>query len=167
MIKANFQRRKMARDSRLNAKRMNRALFFCGLLLVSCAEKVVEPPENLIPKDKMTEILYDLALVNAAFSVNRVKFQEKGIEVMPFLYNKYGIDSVQFVTSDIYYASLPLEYEDMYETILARLEETTKEIEDQRKQKNDSIRKMTDKVKDSLKKVTSKKQPTATSPSKK
>ena len=38
------------------------------IILVSCAEKVVDEPENLISKEKMTEILHDLAILNAAKS---------------------------------------------------------------------------------------------------
>ncbi len=130
---------------------MRTVLFFCGfLLLFSCAEKVVEEPENLIPKDKMTEILYDLAVLNSTVSVNRMAFEKRGIEVMPYLYEKHGIDSIQFVSSDLYYASIPLEYESIYTTIVERLEKEVKDIEDVRKQKNDSIVKS--KVSDSLSK---------------
>ena len=32
------------------------------LIVVGCAEKVVEPPADVIPREKMITILYDLAL---------------------------------------------------------------------------------------------------------
>jgi hypothetical protein len=80
------------------------------LVLASCGEKVIEAPNDLIEKGKMADILYDLALINAAKSTNPGILEEGGIEPMEFLYKKYGVDSVQFVKSDIYYASIPLEY---------------------------------------------------------
>ncbi len=36
--------------------------------LFSCGEEVIEKPINLIPKEKMIDILYDLAIINAAKS---------------------------------------------------------------------------------------------------
>lgn len=126
--------------------------FFLGLmLLVSCAEKVVEEPENLIPKEKMTEILHDLAILNAAKSGARNKFNESGIDVMEFLYEKYGIDSTQFSQSDLYYASLPLEYQTIYQEVEARLKRQKDTLEAIGKRRNDSVRKANLKRSDSLK----------------
>ncbi len=153
MIKAFFLNLKKGNDLLLNARPMKTLFFFCGfLLLFSCAEKVIEEPENLIPKDKMTDILYDLALLNSTVSVNRAAFEKRGVEVMPYLYEKYNIDSIQFVSSDLYYASIPLEYEAMYTAIVERLQKEVDDIEDARKQKNDSIVKNKVKAKDSLSK---------------
>ncbi|NDV15164.1 DUF4296 domain-containing protein [Muricauda sp. TY007] len=126
--------------------------FFLGLmLLVSCAEKVVEEPENLIPKEEMTEILHDLAILNAAKSGARNKFNESGIDVMEFLYEKYGIDSTQFSQSDLYYASLPLEYQTIYQEVEARLKRQKDTLEAIGKRRNDSVRKANLKRSDSLK----------------
>lgn len=135
----------------MSAKPIRRTVFLIStLLLGACAEKVIEPPEDLIPQDTMTEILYDLSLLNAASSVGGNALKEKDIEVMPYLFDKYGIDSLQFVTSDQYYASVPLTYEAIYKEIQARLEKEVKEIEALRKQRSDSIRKQVDKRRDSL-----------------
>jgi hypothetical protein len=114
------------------------------LVLASCGEKVIEAPNDLIEKGKMADILYDLALINAAKSTNPGILEEGGIEPMEFLYKKYGVDSVQFVKSDIYYASIPLEYEAIYETVATRLEKNKKDSEDARKRKNDSIQKLSE-----------------------
>jgi len=145
----------MQKDSLLIGKPMRKILLFIAMTsLISCAEKVVEPPEDLIPKDKMVDILYDLALLNSASSTNPQALKEKEIEVMSYLFEKHAIDSLQFVESDFYYASIPLEYEAMYMKIKARLEGKVKEIDDARKQKNESAREKSKKRKDSLKKVT-------------
>ena len=125
-------------------------LFFGMILLVSCAEKVVEEPENLIPKEKMTEILHDLAILNASKSLTGNKFKDSGIEVMEFLYEKYNIDSAQFSQSDLYYASIPLEYQSIYEGVEARIKQQKDTLEAIGKRRNDSIRKANLARKDSL-----------------
>ncbi len=130
---------------------MRIALFLCGIVLMAgCKEKLIDPPENLIPQDRMTDILYDLAVLNGIKSTSETLLPNYEIETMPYLYKKYGVDSVQFVRSDQYYASIPQEYQKMYEEIKSRLEEQVKRIDAARKQRNDSIKKLTKKVRDSL-----------------
>ena len=51
------------------------------LILASCGEKVIEEPNDLIAKEKMVDILYDLALINAAKSTNPKILEEKGEDV--------------------------------------------------------------------------------------
>lgn len=117
-------------------------LFLCFLAIAfSCNEKVVEPPENLIAKEKMINILYDLAIINAGKATDPQVLEGLELEPMQFIYDKYGIDSVQFVTSDLYYASLPLEYEKIYKALEARLELEKERIEKEREAANDSVRK--------------------------
>ncbi|MAU15250.1 MAG: hypothetical protein CMH46_06875 [Muricauda sp.] len=123
------------------------------MIFFSCAEKVVEEPENLIPKEKMTEILHDLAILNAAKSSANRKFKDSGVDVMEFLYRKYDIDSAQFSQSDLYYASIPLEYQSIYEGVEAMLEQRKDTLEAMEKRRNDSVRKANLKRTDSIKKI--------------
>ena len=119
-------------------------IYFLPLLLLglfSCNEKLLEEPEDLIPEDKMVEILTDLAIVNAAKSTNVAVLQDQGIEPMDYIFEKYDIDSLQFVESDRYYASLPPEYEDIYKRVESRLEEQAKTLE-QAKRVSDSLRRV-------------------------
>ncbi len=106
------------------------AMAFC--FLVSCNEQLIEKPEKLIPKDKMVQILYDLAILTAAQNTNPAFLAEKNIKTMNFVYTKYGIDSIQFSKSDLYYASRPAEYEAIYTEIVALLEKDQKRIEEMR-----------------------------------
>jgi hypothetical protein len=119
-------------------------------MVTACAEKVIEAPENLIPKDKMADILHDLAVLNATKSTAENKFKDSGIDIMQFLYDKYGIDSVQFSESDLYYASIPLEYQTLYETVKKKLDDQAKIMEDTAKAKNESVRKANEARKDSI-----------------
>ena len=60
-------------------------VFFLGLLLFSCGEKVVEKPDNLIPKEKMIVILHDLAILKAATTSYKQLMETQGITTMEFL----------------------------------------------------------------------------------
>lgn len=111
------------------------------LLLLGCSENLLEKPDNLIPEDKMVEVLKDLAIVNAAKSTNISVLQDNGIEPMAYIYEKHGIDSTQFVESDRYYASLPVKYEQIYIKVESKLEKETKKIEEAKKG-NDSLRRV-------------------------
>ena len=114
-------------------------LLLC-LMVVGCAEKVVEPPANVIPREKMVTVLYDLALLNSTNSSFRNVMQKQNKQMMELLYERHNIDSLQLAQSDLYYASKPLEYEYIYEQIESRLKKKQKSLEDARKQANDSIK---------------------------
>jgi len=82
----------------------------------------MEKPENLIPKEKMVLILNDLAIVNAAKVTNAQILRKHDVEPTAYIFAKYGIDSIQFVESDRYYASIPEEHEEIYTVVEAKLE---------------------------------------------
>lgn len=114
-------------------------MFSIIVLVISCAEKLIEEPENLIPAEKMVSILNDLAILNAARTTKIGILEDNGIESMKFIFKKHGIDSTQFVLSDRYYASRPIEYESIYSKVEAMLEAESKRIK-QIKLLNDSLR---------------------------
>ncbi len=121
---------------------MKRAVFFIVFLLIgaACNEKVIEKPENLIPRDKMIDIYFDLSLINAGKAIDPVALKNSQIEPMSYIFKKYAIDSAQFVSSDLYYAAIPLEYEAIYRTLETRLEEHSARIIEERERKSDSAR---------------------------
>jgi len=145
------QKNETQKDSLLIVDRLHLWLALCCLLLmVSCAEKVIQPPENLLSEAEMANILYDLTLLKATSSTNNTVLAENGVETMPYIYEKYGIDSVRLSQSDLYYASVPARYEHIYENVQQRLEAKAKAIEEKRKQKIDSTKKANESRKDSL-----------------
>ena len=129
------------------------------LLLFSCAEELIQKPENLIPQEKMVLIFKEMAIVNAAKGTNIGKLKDNGIEPTTYIFEKFEIDSAQFVDSDRYYASKPLLYETMYKDVESRLENQRIQLEAMKKEK-DSLNlvnktpskdlKLTDKVSDTL-----------------
>jgi len=107
--------------------------------LFSCGEEVIEKPIDLIPKERMIDILYDLAIINAAKSSGPKVMENMNFEPMEYIYNKYEIDSIQFVTSDLYYASLPLEYEDIYKNLENRIIKEKERFVKMGERKKDSL----------------------------
>jgi hypothetical protein len=77
-------------------------------VLTACQEvQYPDPPEQLIPKEKMVQILADAYITNASRSrgVNNRILRSKGIKLDSLLYTKHGIDSLSFAKSNSYYAS--------------------------------------------------------------
>ena len=91
------------------------------VVFFSCAEKLMDKSENLISEEKMIEILNDLALVNAAKTANVAILRKHDINPTNYIFEKYNIDSLQFVESDRYYASIPEEHEAIYVAVEAKL----------------------------------------------
>lgn len=82
----------------------------------------MDKPANLIPKEKMVLILNDLAIVNAGKVTDAQVLRNHDIDPTDYILTKYGIDSIQFVESDRYYASIPEEQEEIYIAVEKKLE---------------------------------------------
>jgi len=114
----------------------NLFVILLAILLTSCGEKLLDKPEDLIPKEKMINILRDITILNSARSTSVTVFHDYKIEPTTFIFSKYGVDSLQFVTSDKYYASLPNEYEAMYAEIEKQLENEKGEMTESKRIKD-------------------------------
>lgn len=99
----------------------------------------MDKPADLIAKEKMVTVLADLAILNAAKSTNISKLREQGIDPTTFVFEKHGIDSLQFVASDRYYTSIPLEYQAIYTEVEAILAQKKQDLEEAKKL-NDSLK---------------------------
>ncbi len=93
------------------------------MLLLGC-NGIDKPkkPKNLIGKEKMSEIMYDLYILNAAKGVNRKMLEANAIMPLEYLYKKYDIDSLQFAESNTYYAYDTEGYLAIIETVKKKLE---------------------------------------------
>ena len=113
-------------------------LFFILISLIfSCKEEVVKKPENLIEKEIMVDVMYDLALLEAIKYQSPNALQAHKINPDEYIYKKYKIDSAQFVQSNMYYASDYKEYKKMYDQINSRLKENKSLTEAAIKSEND------------------------------
>lgn len=61
-------------------------------------------PKDLIAKDRMSDIMYDLYILNAAKGINKKVLEINGIMPIDYVYKKHGVDSLQFAESNTYYA---------------------------------------------------------------
>ncbi len=102
-------------------------LFCCTLLVISCDKSAAEKPKNLIEKDTMIDILYDISLLEAIKSqnINGGITSKAGSD---YIYKKYKIDSLQFVKSNKFYASDIEEYKKMFEKVKEKLTKETNKI---------------------------------------
>ena len=101
-------------------------MFSLVLFLASCNHNAVEKPKNLIDENVMTDILYDLSIMEAIKSQNPYAPQNQSMNPKDYIFKKYKIDSLQFATSNRYYVSQIEEYKKMYEQVNERLEKEKK-----------------------------------------
>lgn len=102
---------------------MKKYLFVLAIFLglVACNNQPVEKPKNLIPEKKMTEILYDMALLDAIRTQAPYSPGKPTVNTREYIYKKYKIDSVQLVQSNRYYISQIELYKKMYDQVNQRL----------------------------------------------
>jgi len=107
--------------------------------------KYPEKPENLIPKEKMIDVLTEVYLSNASRTYNLRVLRDSGYKLDSMLYKKFDIDSLQFAKSHAYYANDLDEYVAMFEKVKSKLEvvkiktDTLKARYEERRRIKDSI----------------------------
>ena len=131
--------------------------FFYILILISFVgcNSIDRPkkPKDLIAKDKMTAIMYDLYILNAAKGVNKRVLELNGIMPLDYVYKKHGIDSLQFAKSNTYYAYDTEVYAELMEKVKVDLEkqkEFYEKLAEKEQKDQDSIRRVNKKISDSL-----------------
>jgi len=141
---------------------MKKLIYIIICLFFSCNPSVEKPkkPDNLIPEDKMVDIMYDIFILNSAKGVNKKMLELNGILPKDYVFEKYSIDSTQFAESNNYYVYDTETYESILNRIAEKIDAKKKEYEalDKveeaiKKRKEDSIRKVRIKEKDSLIKI--------------
>jgi hypothetical protein len=101
---------------------------FFLIFVMSCSSKVVKP-KNLISEEKMVNIIYEVSILTAAKGVNKRELEDNGIFPEEFVYSKYNIDSLQFVSSLDYYASKIDTYDKIYTKVEERIMSEKERIE--------------------------------------
>lgn len=97
--------------------------FSMCLLVIACKDKnAPQKPENLMSEDKMVDVLIDLSLLSSAKGVNKKVIENNGITPDAYVYKKHGIDSLQFSTSNAYYAYFIDDYDQIYTRVKDSLE---------------------------------------------
>jgi hypothetical protein len=123
-------------------------IFGIFIFLFGCSGKVKpKKPDNLIPKEKMTEILYDLYIINGAKNVNKKLLEQKGFAPKTYVLSKYDIDSVQFTESNAYYAFNPDTYKGIIESIKTRIQNEKESVEELQKKEREEAKERQDSIK--------------------
>jgi hypothetical protein len=105
------------------------------LLLINCTSNtIVEKPENLIPKDKMVDVLTDMLLASGAENIKNIQLQ-RNVNYFPLVYEKYKIDSTQFKESNFYYVSRI----DDFEEILKKVEDRLSKLKLEKEQEQEAL----------------------------
>jgi hypothetical protein len=102
-------------------KLKNVIFLLIGLTVVSCQERKVEKPEELIDEETMIAIFYDLSVLEAIKTNNPIALEQHQINPYTYIYKKYNIDSLQFVENNLYYATDLKAYKKMYEKVELQL----------------------------------------------
>jgi hypothetical protein len=99
-------------------KMKKNSYLFLFILLVSCTSNTIfEKPKDLIPKDTMSLLLQEMVISTSAKFLKN-KNNQKNINYMPFVYERFKIDSTRFESSNYYYMSTI----DLYQKILEKVE---------------------------------------------
>lgn len=123
---------------------MKQALYILiAFFVIGCQEvQPIEKPDNFIKRERMQEIIYDIAVVNGARSYNMQELSKYGVDPETYIFDKHGIDSLQFAENIAYYSADVDEYKEMYMEIQERVEGEFTYY--------DSIAKVEKKVRDSI-----------------
>ena len=94
--------------------------------LLSCTNNsfIEQPfqPTNLISKEKMVDIIYDMTLISVAKGVNKKILENNGIIPEQYIFNKHSIDSTVFAQSNEYYSFDLKIYQSIYDAVKIKLE---------------------------------------------
>ena len=109
--------------------------------MASCQKATVEEPENLIPEDKMVDIIYDLSVLQAMRSANQEVLDSNKVNPSTYVYKKYKIDSLQFAKSNEFYAASDIKkYEKLYQKVNDRLVKEKTAADTLIKRENDKLK---------------------------
>lgn len=119
---------------------IKKTILFLLLFGIFACQNVERPqkPDKLIKEARMKDILYDVALLNATRDLGRDQLERAGISSEQFVYEKYGIDSLQFAQNVTYYSVQFNKYLTMWQDVSERLEQKRDHV-DSLQRRQDSI----------------------------
>lgn len=105
------------------------------IIFISCESKTnYKKPDNLIPREQMIDLLVDMHIAIGSLDVKN-KNNNRAVNYMVLVYDKYKIDSARFAESNFYYTSNIVEYENIFKEVKIQL----KKIQDQYQSNKDSM----------------------------
>jgi len=99
-------------------------------LIISClacdGSTPVEPPDEKMTTEMMENVFYDIMLMKAIKNSNYVDPAYKEYFTDQYIYEKYGIDSLQLAQNQTYYAQKPKLLKKIFENLKIK----SKQMED-------------------------------------
>jgi hypothetical protein len=119
---------------------MNKIKYFILILTISysCNHAIEKKPKNFLDRETMTNIFYDLALLESTQGYLPRVLTENKITPSQFIYQKYEIDSIDFVQNNRYYASDVELYKRIYDDVLKKLMADKENLQLELNKKNES-----------------------------
>ena len=74
----------------------NFLVLLIGVVLVSCSKNPVPKPDNLLDEEVMTDILFDISILQATEGAMPDKLTSEKINIETYIYEKYKIDSITY-----------------------------------------------------------------------
>ena len=118
------------------------AVLLISLAFVACSNNPVPKPDILLDDEVMTNILFDIAILQAANGTMGNKLTENNVKVTTYIYKKYNIDSTTYYQNQRYYAADAKKYKKMYEKVMDKLDEENEALKDKTEgaiKKNDAV----------------------------
>ncbi len=103
--------------------------FIILIILVSCSDKPVQKPDNLLSKEEMENIIYDISILQAAEVFKPEILVKNNIKIKNYIYKKYTIDSAIFFQNYRYYAADIKAFKKIYKNVNNRIESHKNEID--------------------------------------
>ncbi len=102
-----------------------RYLILLLLIFPGCDKPVYPKPKNLVPEQKMIDILVDVHLAEAMFQNRQFKEDDlKKLKTEDYYYSvlkKHNVVDSTFEKSLVYYGGYPKDFERMYSKVLDKL----------------------------------------------
>jgi hypothetical protein len=101
---------------------IKKIIFLFSLIVFSCSQKGDnKQPNDLISPDQMSELMLDIILMKNIKRQGSYFLNKKEFLVAEYLYEKYGIDSVQLASSQSYYSKNPKKYLPIFKKVQLEL----------------------------------------------
>lgn len=129
---------------------MKKLLFILTVFSVfACNEDAEKKPENLLSEEQMTDIFYDLSLLQAIKSYTPRSLDEANVDAKNYVYKKYAIDSATFAQNHRYYASKLDAYKKIQDSVAGRLKKEKAKLEPEKdpKKKEEASKAVKDSIK--------------------
>jgi hypothetical protein len=99
-------------------------VIYLGVILAifACNENPVKEPKVLLDEETMENILFDVAVLQAAKANSPEVLQANNIDSKDYIYKKYKIDSATYHQNNRYYAGDVRKHKHLHKRVLARLE---------------------------------------------